>query len=215
MSFTHYSSLKKMKIAYKTVPGDIQLDFNYYSSGAIQVITKSSGQAPLSGLSLAQTEAGASIKFSRGNAIVFMLRKCKSSRISDLSSIESEILSKHDSGEWKEDMVVVTEVITAYSATILISQASKAQIDLLARGSVGVTQIDLADVRARFQVLKESNLAIKFIAERHLTPLFKASGLSKSFWTGKRRLGMRPLNERTKRKVRLSAIDYEDYDLSE
>jgi hypothetical protein len=43
---------------------------------------------------------------------------------------------------------------------------------LLARVKVGAGKIDLADINAKFQVLKESNIATKIIASKGLTPLF-------------------------------------------
>jgi hypothetical protein len=206
--FQHLTSLSTLGIPFSTSPGVSKLDFNYYSANAVSVTMKASGQAPLVGSGLAQADAGVNIRFQRDNAVIFRLRRGSSTRISDLNSLEKNIIPLHDADTWKDDMVVVTEAVVADSATIIISRGSNAQIDLLARGQVGAAGIDLADIDANLQVVKESNIDTKIIASKGLTPLFKALGMRKSWWSGQRKLGLRP----PAGEARFAPVDYDDYE---
>jgi hypothetical protein len=138
---------------------------------------KAAGQAPLTGSSIAEANAGINIKFTRENAAVFRISRCKSTRIKDPNSLANQIVSRYHAGNWKENMVVVMEVVPAASATIVISKGNNAEIDLLAHAKNGSSKLDLADLEANFQLLKESNIATKIIASKALTPLFKPSVL--------------------------------------
>jgi hypothetical protein len=78
--------------------------------------------------------------------------------------------------------VVITELITADSATILISATEKAHIDLSAKGQVAPTGLSLADASAGLQVTRSSGVATQILAAQKLTPLFRASGVRKHFF---------------------------------
>ncbi len=179
--YNHVTTLGDLGIPVEIVPGMFQADFDYCSEGSVSINIKAAGKAPLAGSDIAEAEAGVSIKFARSNAVVFKISRCKSTRINDQNSLGMEILSRYRSGNWQDDWVVVTEVVSAAGATIIISSGDNAQIDLLAGGNVNASSLNLADVEANFQILKESNIETKIIASDGLTPLFKSSGIRRRF----------------------------------
>jgi hypothetical protein len=76
--------------------------------------------------------------------------------------------------------VVVTEVVRADYATIIISAGRSAQIDLRATGKITPGGLRLADPEARFQPASYRDIAYKFIAETEVTPLYRANGIKRS-----------------------------------
>jgi hypothetical protein len=202
------TTLKDLNIQFDVVPGSVQADFDYSSTDSVSVHIKAAGQAPLTGSSIAKADAGINIKFSRDNAVVFRISRGKSTRIKDPNSLAKEILSRYDKGNWKKDMVVVMEVVSAASATIVISKGNNAEIDLLAHGKIGSSKLDLADLEANFQVLKESNISTKIIASKALTPLFKPSGIKERIF---RKTIFREKDKNKERGPGFGDVDYQDF----
>ncbi len=102
--------------------------------------------------------------------------------------------------------MIVTEVVTAMMATIVISHGNNAKISLKAQGEVGVSNLNLVNLDANFQISNESYIATKIITSKNLTPLFKTSGIRKR-WPGKSIF----LNSSTNN-VTFGRLDYSDYD---
>lgn len=210
--YTHYSTLNDLGIKFEVQEGSAQSEFDYCSSNSVSITTKGLGKVPPIGVGIAKADAGVSIKFSRDKAIVLRLTHCSSTRIRDLDSLGKKIVALYESKIWDKDNVVVIEAVKAKAATIIISNSSDAQIDLVARGKVDPNKLDLADIKAEFQVLKESNIATKLIASKGLTPLFRTSGIRKPKFSS-------PKFDRFKgaqiEKVRFGIVDYRDFDPQE
>jgi hypothetical protein len=208
--FHHLTNIAALGVKLETIPGSSQMEFDYCSANSVSIFAKSSGQAPLAGSSFSQADAGISVKFSRNNAIVSRLSQCSSTRIADLNSLRKEILLRYRSKEWRDDMVVVTEAVKAARATIIISNSSNAQIDLLVRGNVGPRELHLANASAEFQVLRSSNIAFQIIAEKDLTPLFRFAGIKKPFLgSSEPKLELEPM---IKQRMRFGLLDYSDFE---
>ena len=206
--FQLLTNLKQLGIPFETTSGNTQLDFTSALNDGYSFKVKGVGEAPLADSGLAEAEAGISVKFSRENQVLFNFSKCKSTILKDQFSVEKEMLARYDSGNWQDDLVVVTEVLHSKAGTIIISGGSNAGIDLVANGNLGKDQLNLASVEADFKIKKESGISTRIIASKNLTPLFKAIGIDK-----------RPLK---KRRVILHGpegmkipivrnVDYEDY----
>ncbi|MFD6825622.1 hypothetical protein ACFWC5_35535 [Streptomyces sp. NPDC060085] len=96
-----------------------------------------------------------------------------SSQIVDLPAIQHELL---DLGErWQRDWVVVTEVVEARSAAIVVSSRSGGRLDLNVQG--GGAGSSLAELASRVQVASESGIAARVVSPEKLTPLFRVCQL--------------------------------------
>lgn len=153
--------------------------FEYHSEGGASIATKAAGRLVL-GSSLAKADAGLVVKFTKENAIVFEASHCASTAIEDLEALVKSIVKLSAARHWNPDWVVVTEVMQAKYATIIISAGRSAQIDLKATGKITPGGLRLADPEARFQAASYRDIAYKFIAEDGLTPLYRATGINQS-----------------------------------
>jgi hypothetical protein len=81
---------------------------------------------------------------------------------------------KYQEGSWDSDLYVITEIVMAEAATVLISTGDSAVIELKAGGSVSSAGISLADLNAQFSVASTSGMGIEMVAKTGITPLFKA-----------------------------------------
>jgi hypothetical protein len=153
--------------------------FEYSSAGGASIVTKAAGRLVL-GSSLARADAGLIVKFSKENAIVFEAFGCTSTAIDDLEPFTKSIAELSVSPDWSRSWAVVTEVVRADHATIIISAGTSGQIDLKATGKIAPGGLRLADPDARFQPASSRDIAYKFIAEAGLTPLYRATGIKRS-----------------------------------
>ncbi|CAB3761420.1 hypothetical protein LMG29542_04076 [Paraburkholderia humisilvae] len=163
----------------------------YSSASGVTISTKIAGQT-LPGSMLTEAEAGVVVKFARANAIVFEAAGCDVTRIADLTQLGNQIKKLYLAGEWQRDWIVVTELVKADSATIIVSAGASAQADLKANGSVQIGATRLTDLGLKLEAKYTSGLAFKTVASASLTPLYRANGLKRSWFDPEFRFRDRP-----------------------
>lgn len=206
--YDHVANLADYGISFTVEAGTFPGDFTYSSKNSVTKRVKLSGQAPVIGSVLTTADAGVSLSFSRTDAVILEALGCRSSRIRNLSALGDQILARFEAGTWADDLVVVTEVIVAESATILFSSSADASIDLLAKGKLQAATFNLADAAGELEIHGERNIGWRTVAAAGLTPLFRAAGVKK-----------RLLRESTFRALKLeparaafAEVDYEDFE---
>ncbi len=178
-------SLRDEAICFTVRPASARGSFEYSSARGVSITTKIAGQVVV-GSSLGKVDAGLIVKFSKENVIVFEASGCTSIAIDDINSLGSAIMALYNAGHWSPDWVVVTELVRARCATIIISGDKSAQIDLKANGKLTPAGYSLADPNARFAAKNVRDVVFKFIAENGLTPLYRASGIKRNLLMGPR-----------------------------
>ena len=167
--FSRKTSLDKKGVSFETLEGQSLPDYVFTSAGGVSVLAKAAGEAKIGTLDVA--DAGFSIQYSRGKSTVFRANQVLEHVIDDIDSLHSDILEKYKNGKWNEKYVVVTKVIQAESATILISRDSDAQIDL--KAETEVPNMNIASIDANFSVKTQKGLETQVVANKGLTPLFE------------------------------------------
>lgn len=90
----------------------------------------------------------------------------------NLAAIESQCLD----GMWKEDWIIVTEVIHAERATILLSQSRKASLRL--KGPTGIEDLLVADLK----VSASTGEVARFLGVKGVVAMFRALRVKRSFF---------------------------------
>lgn len=159
-------NLKKNPIKIKDLgirPGSTASE-NDWSSGAS---ISDSGGASLHG------QFTVSVNFKKKNQFLFGLVGCTSEEIDKIEMLQDEILKKLDQpskfGDWRGDWVVVTEVLNAKTATILIAKEDDASIEFAVKGQTGNTAIALAKIQARAAIKKDHYVNSKYRDAKDIT----------------------------------------------
>lgn len=176
-------SVAGVGVTFATRDASTRASFEYSTARGVSISAKVAGRiAP--GSSLGRAEAGMIVKFSQENAVVFEASGCTGSAIEDLVTLGSRVLalSRARPDDWNDDWVVVTEVVRARCATVLISGDRSAQIDLKANGALAPAGIALADPNARLAAKEFRDIAFRCIAETDLTPLYRAFAIKRGFF---------------------------------
>jgi hypothetical protein len=180
--FEPVSSLEQMGIAFDVDRDRQTADLDYTSSDSVSIETKVSGAVHDPAATTASADGNISISFSRANAVVFQASGCLTSKIADVKSLGDQILSLYNRDKWDPDHVVVTDLVTAAGATILISNGQNAHIDLALKGQAAPAMAKLADANANLTVTRAVGIGTRIVAAAGLTPLFKVAGVRRRFF---------------------------------
>lgn len=179
--FTRIASLEDFQIAFDIREDNTPDDLEYSSKGEVQLTTKASGAIAPTGSSLTDLDAGFIVEFGKKNSILFKANGAKNNMIENTKKMGETILRLYKEGKWNKKWVVVTELVEAESATILISNSKNAKIELKANANANAPGLDIADAKFEFGASLYKGLDTKIVAQEGLTPLFKVQGI-KTRW---------------------------------
>lgn len=192
--FTKVSSLEKQGIVFEINEDMTKMDLDFVSEGGVTVTTKIAGGSKLPNSSLAEVDTGFSIDFKKENATLFKLAGTLSPHFSDTIELGKEIVKLYKNGDWNKDWVIITEVVMADSATILISNSKDSKIELKVNAKVEAENLEMTNASANWSVTFNKDIGLKFIAKQNLTPLFKVMGI-KGNWPFKPHFASKGLRE--------------------
>ncbi|MBO0950880.1 hypothetical protein [Fibrella forsythiae] len=172
--FKRISSLKeKFGIEPKIRLDTTREDIDYQSEGSVTISAKLSGVAALPGSALRDIDAGIIVEFNKENSTVFRAKGVLTHSIEDTISLGEQIVQLFKDSKWDKSWTVITELIVADSATILISQSADSKIELKATAQVDAADFDIADASLDFKAVFQRSLETNIVAKSGLTPLFR------------------------------------------
>ena len=179
--FQRVAGLKDFGIKFKTRSDTNLSTYDYSSAGAVAIVANVGAQARIPGSKGGKPQAKVTVQFNRANAVVYHAVGCQASAIADQDGLGREITFRYENDKWPKERFVVTELIKARSATIVISGTAGAKLDLVAKGAIQASSINLADVRAKLEIASSTNIGLQIVAQSDLTPMFRASGMRLRF----------------------------------
>lgn len=190
--FTILSSLEKEGIQVEVLEDSSEGTLDYSSSETVQIGIKASGQIPAAGSVLSAADAGFSIDFGSDKSILFQADKTKTHQISNVASIEREVIKRVGEGKWNKEWLIVTELLEADTATIIVSFSTNSKIEIKANANVGGAQLKLTDASLGLSVVSEKGSLFKAVASKGITPLYRVMGYRHPLF-GKEQLKTRSL----------------------
>jgi hypothetical protein len=186
--FTPEGSLERLGLPV-TDDGESLSDIQHATRGAVayRVQTKADTQAIPH---VPQGSAGIALEFSRENAVVLVVRDAVERRLADVSALERRLTELVNAGEFDPEYAVVTHVVTAGTATVLISRSADSRVELSAKADLSLGLLDLASADAQLSRVGGSGMETEILARRGLTPLFKLVGFKRrGVFLGRPRVG--------------------------
>lgn len=171
--FTLYTTLEQEGISFEVreEPSRLAVDYSDVHSFKID----GSG-----GASYEMIKANITISFKSSNGLVFQAEKSVTKTML-LKDVEAKVRECFASGAWKEDWVVITEVVEMEGVTIILSSQANSMLEIKCSADLGMATNRLGDPRLGLQVVAESGKNIKLLGAGLLKPLYRASGLTKRF----------------------------------
>lgn len=188
----------------------------------IQYVTKGAVSYSLHGAAdseripgIPEGKAGIKLSFSRENAIVFVAKDARHTRIADVNQLAKTLYELISVGEFPAEFAVITEIITAGTASIMISSSDGAQLSLSADADFSAGLIDVANASLGLSRVSSKNLQTEIVAQQSLTPLFKLVGLKRNgrFLRRKKNVGRLKFEDRAGESEEVGEVDPPDVDL--
>ena len=173
--FERVDTLEQRRIKFAALATPVEARIRYVSETGVSTQFKASGHAPAAGSLLRSEDAGCSIEFANGNTIFFEANNCTVTSIVDRRALYAEILSAFRAGCWPRTEFVVTEVLSADSATILIGGSAGGLVELSASAPMDTDGPLSAELGLR--TVRSKGMATEIVATGGLTPLFRAGGI--------------------------------------
>jgi hypothetical protein len=182
--FEFTTTLNDLGIPFNTRDIGEVADYQYVSSDGANIEFHAGADATAVGAAIGKSAGKVTVLFKRANAVVFIAAGCKTTLIEQQDILGKEVLTRYQSGSWPRERVVITELVTAESATVLVSATDSAKADFSAESNIAPHGLSLADSSAGLQIASSSGVATQILAARQLTPLFRASGVRRRFLSG-------------------------------
>ncbi|KAB1190572.1 hypothetical protein GJR96_16565 [Haloferax sp. MBLA0076] len=181
--FERRTSLDDFDIGFTIRTDPAPADYITQASRGVDIKFSAKGELDESFQAITKAEAGARIEFSRRNAFVFSAPNCHEHEIENKTQVKRELLRILEAGEgdWDENYAVVTDLVQAASATIIISGSSNSAIELRATGDVGQDWYSLAGISANAEMAWSRGSLTKVITSEGITPLFQPIRVKKHF----------------------------------
>lgn len=169
------------KIEVKPKPGEKSPSLNFSSEKGVALTTKIKGKVEPKAELLGEADAGFIVEFSKGSGYICNLKEYSVTLIENLGKIKTEVLQRFNEGKWDENHVIISQVITADSSTILVSGQSSTKLEFKANADVKVADMDIADAKMKLQYLSGKTIAVNEAGREGTTPLYRAIGIDKKF----------------------------------
>jgi hypothetical protein len=182
--FRRETTLAALGVVATVAPGTATAVVKHHSAGGVSVNFKAAGDSPLANSLLSKAEAGFLVELGREHAIFFEAVGCTHERVVDVEDVGIEILARVGASLWKRDYFVITEVIRAASATILVSQGANARFEASVSAPAGPGLLSVGDAKLGLLVKHSSSLGVELAAQTALTPLFTAYHIHKTLLGG-------------------------------
>jgi hypothetical protein len=127
-------------------------------------------------------EATVTIGFQREHGIVFRASGLRYRTMRDQPKMARKVARLAESGQWGRDWYVVTQVVVADSASILISDAPAAEVELALAAGAEAGGIELLGAELRPRLIRHRGMHILIVAAGGLAPLFKAKRVRRTFF---------------------------------
>ena len=176
-AFQKRDTLEARKVAFATTKARPVGSLQYSSARGVAVKVNLAGSGGPLGTPLGK--ASVEVSFTSKNAVLFDAANCSSEAITNIADVSEAILRLYNQGNWDEKLMVVSEIVRAGSATILISRTRNASTTLSASTTGPIKS--LADASAGFEMTSSEDLAVKIVAQTDLTPLFRLLRVNTGF----------------------------------
>jgi hypothetical protein len=183
--FTREANVRHFDVEFSENPNPVIGGWVHKSSGAMTVTIQAKVDAQkIEGVP--QGKAGIEIRFSREHAVVFLAPSGNETTIDNIHLLKQQLVEKALEGSLQErfpdDFAVVTHVVTADAATVLISEDRDGKFVATAEADFKAGLESLADASIDFSVASEHKVRTALNAEKAATPLFRGFRLKRNGW---------------------------------
>lgn len=175
--FEKATSLRELNLKYHAEPDGDPSPLDLTSESGVALSFKAAGETSPSFAHVGSGDAGLKIDFGSEGAFILQSPETRDSEIGDRLNLQRQIVQAFERGDWQKDWLVVTRVLKAASATVLLSKSSNASLELSAKANLAGDVAALGSADAGITVKYQQGDTLTMIGARNVTPLFQLSRL--------------------------------------
>ena len=153
------------------------------SEFGVAVSFKAAGESNPSFSHIGSAEAGLKVAFGAIGAFILQAPETFASEMGDRLNVRRQIIATFNNGSWEKDWLVITRLLTATSATVLISKLRNASLELTAKANLSAAMTTLGAADAGITIKHQQGDSITMIGGKNVTPLFQLGRLKTSFFS--------------------------------
>jgi len=155
---------------------------SYTSRGVTESGITAGAHVPDLASGAAVAKARVTITFQRAHGIVFRASGLRYQTMRDQPGMARKVARLAESGQWRRDWYIVTQVVRAASASILISEYPSAEVELTLAADAEAAGIELLGAELSPRVVRHKDMHVLIVDEGGLAPLFKAKRVRRTFF---------------------------------
>lgn len=183
-TFVPTSSMSARGVRPKVVRDTDIGDMHMSVGRGLKLTVKAEGSALDIAPSIPNAKAGIVLECGKQSTAVLAASGCVQERFADVEAVAKQLRTWWNHWDWDRDLVLVTHVVKAKKATILVAEDGGAKFELTADGSGNIGSAQIADLSAGFKLTGSYNSAYSMVGRSNLTPLFRT--IRVTFWGGTR-----------------------------
>ncbi len=181
--FEKVGRLDELKLKYYVETDTDSSPLDISSESGVAVSFKAAGETNPSFSYIAGGESGLKIEFGAQGAFILQAAEMFGSEVGDRLNLRRQIIGAFNRGVWEKDWLVITRLLKATSATVLISKSSNASLELTAQANMSGAVAALGSANAGITIKHQQGETLGMIGGKNLTPLFQLSRLKTSFFS--------------------------------
>jgi hypothetical protein len=180
--FEKVGELEELGLKYYAQPTDNSSPLDISSESDVSVSFKAAGETNSSFAHVGAAEAGLKIEFGAQGAFILQAPETFESEMGDRLNLQRQIIGAFNRREWEKDWLVITRLVTASSATVVISKSSNASLELSAKVNLSGAAAGLGAADAGISIKHQHGDTLSMICGKNVTPLFQLSRLKTSIF---------------------------------
>ena len=159
--------------------GNAEADIDFGTESGVNIEAKISGDAQIPNSRLSLEDTGLVIEFENKASYLLKTGGTKVHFIENIAELGKKVNTLYTQKKWNRNWFIITQLIEAERATLLISKSRNSKIELKAKGSLdSISEDDLVSADVNFSVLTKKEMNTNIIGkEGPYFPLFKANGV--------------------------------------
>lgn len=181
--FEKVTTLGQLKLKHYAETDADPSPLDISSESDVAVSFKAAGETNPALSHVAAAEAGLKVDFGAQGAFILQAPEMFASDMGDRLNLRRQIVGAFNKGVWEKEWLVITRLLKATSATVLISKSSHASLEIAARGQLSGVVAALGVADAGITVKYQRGDTLSMIGAKNVTPLFQLSRLKTSFFS--------------------------------
>lgn len=159
--------------------GVAEVDIDFGTETGVNIEAKITGDAQIPNSRLSVEDTGLVIEFESKASYLLKTAETKVHFIENVAELGEKVNKLYKDKKWNRNWFIITQLIEADRATLLISKSRNSKIELKAKGSLdSISEDDLVSADVNFTALTKKEMNTTIIGKKGpYIPLFKANGI--------------------------------------